>query len=140
MGKHEWVVSFDLNSLYPHIIMQYNISPEKMQRGLTDTSVEKLFNKETIVDGALGITPNGARFSNDKQGFLPELMQKFYDERKMWKGKMIGYQKELQTCTDRKRKNELNTLIKRSYNNQQVRKIALNSAYGAFGKPILCIL
>lgn len=82
----------------------------------------------------------GARFSNDKQGFLPELMQKFYDERKMWKGKMIGYQKELQTCTDRKRKNELNTLIKRSYNNQQVRKIALNSAYGAFGKPILCIL
>jgi DNA polymerase elongation subunit (family B) len=131
VGKHEWVVSFDLNSLYPHIIMQYNISPEKMQRGLTDTSVEKLFNKETIVDGALGITPNGARFSNDKQGFLPELMQKFYDERKMWKGKMIGYQKELQTCTDRKRKNELNTLIKRSYNNQQVRKIALNSAYGA---------
>ncbi len=131
VGKHEWVVSFDLNSLYPHIIMQYNISPEKMQRGLTDTSVEKLFNKETIVDGALGITPNGARFSNDKQGFLPELMQKFYDERKMWKGKMIEYQKELQTCTDRKRKNELNTLIKRSYNNQQVRKIALNSAYGA---------
>ena len=131
VGKHEWVVSFDLNSLYPHIIMQYNISPEKMQRGLTDTSVEKLFNKETIVDGALGITPNGARFSNDKQGFLPELMQKFYDERKMWKGKMIGYQKELQTCTDRKRKNELNTLIKLSYNNQQVRKIALNSAYGA---------
>ena len=59
VGKHEWVVSFDLNSLYPHIIMQYNISPEKMQRGLTDTSVEKLFNKETIVDGALGITPNG---------------------------------------------------------------------------------
>jgi len=131
VGKHEWVVSFDLNSLYPHIIMQYNISPEKMQRGLTDTSVEKLFNKETVVDGAFGITPNGARFSNDRQGFLPELMQKFYDERKMWKGKMIEYQKELQTCTDRKRKNELNTLIKRSYNNQQVRKIALNSAYGA---------
>jgi DNA polymerase elongation subunit (family B) len=27
-GMHKWVVSFDLNSLYPHIIMQYNISPE----------------------------------------------------------------------------------------------------------------
>ena len=68
VGKHDWVVSFDLNSLYPHIIMQYNISPEKMQRGLTDTSVEKLFNKETVVDGSFGITPNGARFSNNKQG------------------------------------------------------------------------
>ena len=48
----------------------------------------------------------------------------------MWKGKMIEYQKELQTCKDKTRKNELNTLIKRSYNNQQVRKIALNSAAG----------
>ena len=25
-GKYDWVVSFDLNSLYPHLIMQYNIS------------------------------------------------------------------------------------------------------------------
>jgi DNA polymerase elongation subunit (family B) len=23
VGKHDWVVSFDLNSLYPHLIMQY---------------------------------------------------------------------------------------------------------------------
>ena len=29
-GKYEWVVSFDLNSLYPHLIMQYNISPETL--------------------------------------------------------------------------------------------------------------
>ena len=27
-GRHDWVVSFDLNSLYPHLIMQYNISPD----------------------------------------------------------------------------------------------------------------
>lgn len=30
LGMHEWVVSFDLNSLYPHLIMQYGISPETM--------------------------------------------------------------------------------------------------------------
>ena len=28
VGMHEWVASFDLNSLYPHLMMQYNISPE----------------------------------------------------------------------------------------------------------------
>jgi len=29
-GSYDWVVSFDLNSLYPHIIMQYAISPETL--------------------------------------------------------------------------------------------------------------
>jgi len=59
-------------------------------------------------------------------------MQQFYDERKLWKKKMITYQQERQQKgLDAKRKRELDTLIKRSYNNQQVRKIALNSAYGA---------
>ena len=31
-GMKKWVVSFDLNSLYPHLIMQYSISPEKIGR------------------------------------------------------------------------------------------------------------
>lgn len=31
VGLHKWVVSFDLNSLYPHLIMQYNISPETLR-------------------------------------------------------------------------------------------------------------
>ena len=30
IGLHDWVASFDLNSLYPHLIMQYNISPETL--------------------------------------------------------------------------------------------------------------
>ena len=30
VGFHDWICSFDLNSLYPHLIMQYNISPETM--------------------------------------------------------------------------------------------------------------
>jgi DNA polymerase elongation subunit (family B) len=29
-GVYEWVVSFDLNSLYPHLIMQYSVSPETL--------------------------------------------------------------------------------------------------------------
>ena len=136
VGGHNWVMSFDLNSLYPHLIMQFNISPEKMIKGhRQDVNVDRMLNKECdlsyIHQKNLTVAPNGTMFKRDKQGFLPELMEKFYDERREWKKKMIGYQKELQKCDDPKRKKQLETLIKRAYNNQQVRKIALNSAYGA---------
>ena len=145
VGGHDWVVSFDLNSLYPHLIMQYNISPEKMVKGKVDISVASVMSGEFDLDKELRklsviskrnhpsgytVTPNGAVFKRDKQGFLPELMEKFYDERKEWKKKMIDYQVEYQSA-DAERRAELDTLIKRAYNNQQVRKIALNSAYGA---------
>ena len=29
-GRYDWVVSFDLTSLYPSLIMQYSISPETL--------------------------------------------------------------------------------------------------------------
>ena len=136
VGKHDWVMSFDLNSLYPHIIMQYNISPEKMIKGdLMTLNIDKLLNREhdlsELKDNNCTVTPNGVKFSRERQGFLPELMEKFYEERKEWKGKMIQYQIENESCKDPKRKKELSKLIKRAYNNQQVRKIALNSCYGA---------
>ena len=136
VGKHDWVMSFDLNSLYPHIIMQYNISPEKMIKGdIMTLNIDKLLNREhdlsELKKQNCTVTPNGVKFTRDLQGFLPELMEKFYEERKEWKGKMIQYQIENESCKDPARKKELQRLIKRAYNNQQVRKIALNSAYGA---------
>jgi len=136
VGGHNWVVSFDLNSLYPHIIMQYNISPEKMVKGYKeDVSIDRLLNKQCdlsyLKQQNNTVCPNGTKFTRDRQGFLPELMEKFYDERRMWKKKMIEYQVERESCKDAKRRRQLDTLIKRAYNNQQVRKIALNSAYGA---------
>ena len=136
VGKHDWVMSFDLNSLYPHIIMQYNVSPEKMVKGdIMTLSIDKLLNREhdlsELKKQNVTVTPNGVKFSRDRQGFLPELMEKFYEERKEWKKKMIQYQIENESCKDPVRKRELSKLIKRAYNNQQVRKIALNSAYGA---------
>ena len=137
VGKHDWVMSFDLNSLYPHIIMQHNISPEKMIKGgaRMDVNVQKMLDGDAdlseLKKNNRTVTPNGVMFTRNKQGFLPELMETFYDERKMWKKKMIEYQIEKESCKELKRKRELDTLIKRAYNNQQVRKIALNSAYGA---------
>ena len=77
---HKWIVSFDINSLYPHIIIQYNISPEKIL-GVKSSgvSVAKMLNQKTQLaylktEGAC-ITPNGALFNTDNQGFLPEMME-----------------------------------------------------------------
>ena len=134
VGMHNWVVSFDLNSLYPHLIMQYNISPETYNGITMDTvNVEKMLNKEVQIEGNFATTPNGARFSKNKQGFLPEILENLYDERVLWKKKMIEFQKEFQQTDDPKRKQELNREIAIAYNNQMVRKISLNSAYGAIG-------
>ena len=52
-GKYDWVVSFDLNSLYPHLIMQYNISPETFVRDVgfkpsIDDIIEGLYNDDTM--------------------------------------------------------------------------------------------
>ena len=47
IGRHEWIVSFDLNSLYPHLIMQYNISPETLLEARHPTAtVDKILNKD----------------------------------------------------------------------------------------------
>ena len=44
-GKYDWVDSFDLNSLYPHLIMQYNISPETIRETRhPSASVERILN------------------------------------------------------------------------------------------------
>ena len=119
VGGHDWVVSFDLNSLYPHIIMQYNISPEKMIKGnRQDLTIDRMLNKEAdlsyVHQQGHSVCPNGVMYSKNKQGFLPELMERLYDERKEWKKKMIGYQKERELCKETKRKKELDTLIKRA--------------------------
>jgi len=132
VGFHDWIVSFDLNSLYPHLIMQYNISPETFidcEEGVVN--VENMLNQKSDLsklDGAT-ITPNGARFRTDKQGFLPELMDKLYKERVIYKNKMAKAKALYEETGDERLKND----ITKNYNIQLSRKIALNSAYGAIG-------
>jgi len=134
VGMHEWVMSFDLNSLYPHLIMQYNISPETFSGMTSDTSnVDMMLNKEVRTNTLFAQTPNGAKFSKRKQGFLTEILENLYDERVLWKNKMIEHQKEFESTDDPRRKQDLNREIAIAYNNQMVRKISLNSAYGAIG-------
>ncbi len=131
-GIYEWVVSFDLNSLYPHLIMQYNISPETLleERHPTVTA-DKILNQEINFDKYkdYSVCANGAMFRKDVCGFLPELMQKIYNERVIFKKKMIAAEQEYEKTKDK----QLTKEIARCNNIQMARKIQLNSAYGAIG-------
>ena len=133
-GMHDWIVSFDINSLYPHLIMQYNISPEKIV-GMNPegTSVNKLLSRKLNLDHLkekdVCMAPNGAVFKRDNAGFLPRLLDKMYQDRVVYKKKMMEAKKLHQETGDDKYKNE----IARCHNIQWAKKIALNSAYGAIG-------
>jgi DNA polymerase elongation subunit (family B) len=131
-GKYDWVVNFDLNSLYPHLIMQYNISPETLLEEKHPTaSVDKILNQsisfEMYKDYA--VCANGAMFRKDVRGFLPELMEKMYEDRVIFKKKMIEAKKQY----EKKKTKELEKEIARCNNIQMAKKISLNSAYGAIG-------
>ena len=132
VGFHDWICSFDLNSLYPHLIMQYNISPETMVAFEPNrVSVEKMLYRDVELSDLdnVTITPNGAQFRTDRKGFLPELMDKLYKERVIYKKKMLEAKNLYQQTGDKKYEND----IAANHNIQLARKIALNSAYGAIG-------
>ncbi len=97
-GRYDWVVSFDLNSLYPHLMMQYNISPETLMEEKHPTvNVEKILTKETDFSEYkdYACCANGAMYRKDVRGFLPELMEKMYKDRKIYKKKMLASKQKL---------------------------------------------
>jgi len=146
IGMHDWVASFDLNSLYPHLMMQYNISPETLidpkdynqvmfdiiSHGVT---VEKLLNKDINTDTLNGVTltPNGQFFRTDKQGFLPKMLEEMYEDRKKFKKLMLQAKQEYENEKDETKKTIIKNRIARYDNLQLAKKVSLNSAYGAMG-------
>jgi len=131
-GKYDWVVNFDLNSLYPHLIMQYNISPETLieERHPTVT-VDKILSEEITFEMHQNnaVCANGAMYRKDIRGFLPELMDKMYGDRVVFKKKMIEAKKQYEKTPTKQLEKE----IARCNNIQMAKKISLNSAYGAIG-------
>ena len=133
-GGYDWVVSFDLNSLYPHLIMQYNISPETLvERRHPTVTVDKLLDKEVEIDGEFAVCANGAQYRKDIHGFLPEMMQRIYDDRSIYKKKMLAAKQSLEHSKTASETTSLQKDVARFNNIQMARKIQLNSAYGAIG-------
>ena len=138
-GMHKWVVSFDLNSLYPHIIMQYNISPETYvghvssingEGGVTkimDGYLNEPSVRNQLISENLSCAGSGCMFDKDFQGFLPKLMEKMYDDRVVYKKRMI----EAKQQYEKNPTYETEKLIAQSHNLQLAKKIQLNSVYGA---------
>jgi len=136
-GVHDWVASFDVNSLYPNIIVQWNMSPETIVKGRHDHRV----SPDSILEGyqpektEYGIAGSGQMFSNKKQGFMPKIIEDMYDERVKIKKLMLDAKKELE-ASDKSNKQEIYRIerdIARYENQQTSIKILLNSLYGALG-------
>jgi len=137
-GMHNWLMSFDLNSLYPHLIMQYNISPETLVEGQTlqvdvDGLLEKKYDLSHLKDDGMTVCPNGALFRTDKQGFLASMMERMYNDRKKYKRLMLEELNKAEKETDPKKKAEHKRLASAYNNTQLAKKVQLNSAYGALG-------
>jgi DNA polymerase elongation subunit (family B) len=148
VGVHDWVASFDLNSLYPHLMMQYNISVEtliqpedythEMHKIISEgVTVEKLLNQKInldyLKDKKITLTPNGQFFRTDKQGFLAKMMEDMYEDRKKFKKMMLQAKQEYENEKDSTKKYDIEKRIARYNNLQLAKKLALNSAYGTMG-------
>jgi DNA polymerase elongation subunit (family B) len=136
-GVHDWVASFDVNSLYPNIIVQWNMSPETIVKGRHDHRV----SPDAILEGYVpekteyGICGSGQMFSNEKQGFMPKIIEEMYDERVKIKKMMLDSKRELEAA-DKSNKQEIYRIerdIVRYENQQTAIKLLLNSLYGALG-------
>lgn len=138
-GIHDWVASFDVNSLYPSLIVQYNMSPETY-RGMIPNfkSIDNLLKHgesvSDIIDLAkkdnLAVAANGTCWDKTEKGIFPQLVEKMYADRTMWKNKMTEAKKRKQAEGKSK---QIEAEISKYNNLQMAKKIILNSLFGAVG-------
>jgi DNA polymerase elongation subunit (family B) len=108
VGMHDWILSYDVNSLYPSLIIHLNISPETLQKKnfIGKINIDDIIRndrKSTTFEYLneakelnCTIAANGTMYTKKKIGFLPELMDKMYKERKHYKDLMIKAEKDLE--------------------------------------------
>jgi len=133
IGMHNWVASFDLASLYPNLIIQYNMSPETLHDVLPGVNVDTFLNNRVIPPELyredLTLSASGLRFTNSKQGVIPAIVEQYFNERKEIKGRMIKCKQDYEEAPSKRLENEINSLE----NQQMSLKILMNSLYGAMG-------
>lgn len=137
-GQYDWVVSFDATSLYPSIIMSWNMSPETLVDGdkyLADDekSIQRLLEKDVrtgdLITKDYSMTANGQCFRKDKKGVFPELIEYYFESRQTAKKAMLKAQEKYERTKDPKYLNDIATLNSK----QMAAKILMNSLYGAMG-------
>jgi len=144
VGQHQWVVSYDLASMYPHIIRQWNLSPETIIEKCTDTPpidallarapIAELFHAGAHLPEGYAFAVNGVLTRRDTEGFLPAMLKTLYDERVKFKRMATDAKQQREAYAKTSSEYAELTKLIAAYNNQQlVRKVNLNSAYGALG-------
>ncbi len=149
-GRHDWVYDLDITSMYPSVIRSLNISPETkvgkiegwnaeefLKKDLQKTytlcnrngkEIDKISNTDLgdyLEKTGLSIASNGVMYRTDKQGLIPALLTKWFNERVEMR-KLV------------KKFNEEGDKEKESYfdRRQYLQKILLNSLYGVLGLPV----
>ena len=137
VGIHDNVVSFDLNSLYPSIIMQYNMSPETIANGeITQFDIDDAITSHKMSPNrGKALAANGQYFNVDKPGIIPFIIDEMYKERVGIKQEMINAQKQKEKVdkNDKQKLYQIERDIAIAENRQMAIKILLNSLYGALG-------
>jgi DNA polymerase elongation subunit (family B) len=135
LGMSEWVTSFDLNSLYPNLIVQYNMSPETLLTGTGDftaSGVDHYLHNELTEEAKsrdVAVAANGSMYRKDKRGIMPDIIIGLYNERRDVKNDMLRLKQDY----EKKKSADLSREINKLDNTQMAVKILLNSLYGALG-------
>jgi len=136
LGKHNWIVSFDVNSLYPNLLRLLNISPETLRgKKISGTVNDYLSRKVDLTNYKdFSVAANGTVYDNSVDGLMPQLIRELYNKRIVYKERaQIAKQKLQQNNISEEEKIGLGKEV--SVNNvlQMAIKVTLNSAYGALG-------
>ena len=147
-GKHDWVYDLDITSMYPSCIMSLNISPETKLGKIEGWNPEEFLKKDNrktysfvsngnlinrytetelknmLENEQIGIATNGVMYRTDKDGLLPALLRKWFDER-------VEYRNLSKKFYDAGDKEKSEYFERRQY----LQKIVLNSLYGVLGLP-----
>ena len=149
-GKHDWVYDLDITSMYPSVIRSLNISPETKIGKIIGWDAERFISKDnkktyTIVDKKekemgkfteselqtyfnqtqVSVSSNGIMYRTDKQGLIPALLTKWFNER-------VEMRKLVRKFNEQGDKEKEEYFDRRQY----LQKIILNSLYGVLGLPV----
>lgn len=129
-GMYDWIVSYDLNSLYPMLICEYNMSPETiMEEEIEGVTPDRILNGAKFdIPSHCSMTARGNLFDNRKRGILPEIIDDLYSNRSVIKKEMLAAQQEKETNG---KTYEIEKRITTLNNQQMAVKILMNSLFGA---------